>query len=61
MTRTLLNALVCLFPVALLAPAVQADATLTMKDVGGKDGCHYRGERPHGAHVDARPVGLHAV
>jgi len=36
MTRILLNALVCLFPVVLLAPAVQADATLTMQDVGGK-------------------------
>jgi len=36
MTRTLLNTLVCLFPVVLLAPAVQADATLTMQDVGGK-------------------------
>ena len=36
MTRILLNALVCLFPVLLLAPAAQADATLTMKDVGGK-------------------------
>ena len=36
MTRTLLNVFVCLFPVVLLAPTVQADATLTMKDIGGK-------------------------
>ena len=36
MTRRILNALVCLFPVVLFAPAVQADATLTMKEVGGK-------------------------
>ena len=36
MTRRILNALVCLFPALLLAPAVQADATLTMKEVGGK-------------------------
>jgi hypothetical protein len=36
MTRTLLNAFVCLFPVVLLEPAAQADATLTMQDVGGK-------------------------
>jgi len=36
MIGRMLKALVCLFPVALLAPAVQADATLTMEDVGGK-------------------------
>ena len=36
MTIRMLKAVVCLFPVALLAPAVQADATLTMEDVGGK-------------------------
>jgi hypothetical protein len=36
MTRTLLNTLVCLFSVVVFAPAVQADATLTMKDAGGK-------------------------
>jgi len=32
----MLNTLVCLFPVVLLEPAAQADATLTMQDVGGK-------------------------
>jgi len=36
MTRTVLNAFACLFPLALLAPAVHADATLTMQDAGGK-------------------------
>ena len=35
MTRRIINALVCLFPALLLASAVQADATLTMKNVGG--------------------------
>lgn len=36
MTRTLLRAIACLLPSVLLAPAVQADATLTMKEIGGK-------------------------
>ena len=36
MTRSIPSTVVCLFSVALLAPAVQADATLTMEDVGGK-------------------------
>ncbi len=36
MTRTMLKTLACLIPVILLAPAVQADATLIMKDAGGK-------------------------
>ena len=36
MTRSIPGALVGLFSVALIAPAVQADATLTMEDVGGK-------------------------
>ncbi len=36
MTRTVLNAVACLFPLTLLAPAVHADATLTMQDAGGK-------------------------
>jgi len=36
MIRSIPGALVGLFSVALIAPAVQADATLTMEDVGGK-------------------------
>ncbi len=36
MTSRILKAFVCLFPVLLITPAVQADATLIMKDGSGK-------------------------
>ena len=36
MNRIMLKAFACLFPAVFLVPAVQADATLTMEDVGGK-------------------------